>query len=283
MHTKDNFLRKSLGPISACLLTTLYARNRPVFHFQEAQEILGTRTVTSSALSQLIQHGIVMRLKGGTFRIIPFELGFEREYLGNPYVVARELTISDHTDIQNNYYLSHGAAFELHQMVTQPSLVVYVSSLKMMRPRIISGTEFRFVKCKPDDLFGLTEIWVDKNEKVCVSDLERTLLDGLKLPGYCGGMIEVAKAFSIKHDQISPQKIIDYAIRLDIGAVYRRLGYLMDLYQIGDQIYRDYLKTKLTNTYQLFDPDLSREGHHIMKWRLRLNISEDELVAIRGT
>lgn len=283
MHTKDNFIRKSLGPIPACLLTTLYARNRPVFHFQEAQEILGARTVTSSALSQLIQHGIVMRLKGGTFRIIPFELGFEREYLGNPYIVARELTISDHSDIQNNYYLSHGSAFELHQMVTQPSLVVYVSSLKMMRPRIISGTEFRFVKCKPDDLFGLTEIWVDKNEKVCVSDLERTLLDGLKLPGYCGGMIEVAKAFSIKHDQINPQKIIDYAIRLNIGAVYRRLGYLMDLYQIGDQIHRDYLKTKLTNTYQLFDPDLSREGHHIMKWRLRLNISEDELVAIRGT
>lgn len=283
MHTKDNLIPKSLGPVSACLLTTLYVRNRPVFHFQEAQEILGSRTVTSSALSQLIQHGIVMRLKGGTFRIIPFELGFEREYLGNPYIVARELTISDRSDIQKNYYLSHGAAFELHQMVTQPSLVVYVSSLKMMRPRIISGTEFRFVKCKPDDLFGLTEIWVDKNEKVCVSDLERTLLDGLKLPGYCGGMIEVAKAFSIKHDQINPQKIIDYAIRLNIGAVYRRLGYLMELYQIGDQIHRDYLKTKLTNTYQLFDPDLSREGHHIIKWRLRLNISEDELVAIRGT
>ena len=116
-----------------------------------------------------------------------------------------------------------------------------------------------------------------------MSDLERTLLDGVKLPGYCGGMIEVAKAFSIKHDQIDPQKVIDYAAKLDVGAVYRRLGFLMELYQIGDRIYWEFLQTKLTRTYQLLDPDLPQEGHHIAKWRLRLNISEDELIAIRGT
>lgn len=283
IHKKDNFSQKSLGPVAARLLTTLYAKNRPVFHFQEAQKILGERATTSSALSQLIQNGIVMRLKGGTYQIIPFELGFEREYLGNPYVVARELILGNQLDMQNHYYLSHASAFELHQMVTQPQLIIYISSLRMIRPRMILGTEFRFVKCKPDDLFGLTEMWVDKNEKVCVSDLERTLLDGLKLPSYCSGMIEVAKAFSIKHNQIDPQKIIDYAMKLNIGAVNRRLGYLMELYKIGDRIHWDYLKTKLTNTYQLFDPDLPREGHHTIQWRLLLNISEAELRAIRGT
>jgi len=96
-------------------------------------------------------------------------------------------------------------------------------------------------------------------------------------------MIEVAKAFSIKHDYIDPKKIVSYAMRLNVGAVFRRLGYLMELYEIGDQTHLDCLRTKLTSTYQLFDPDLSREGHHTIKWRLRLNISEDELSAIRGT
>ena len=59
-------------------------------------------------------------------------------------------------------------------MVTQPQLIVYVSSPRMMRSRIIQGTEFRFVRCKKNDLFGITEMWIDKNEKVRVSDLERT-------------------------------------------------------------------------------------------------------------
>ncbi len=231
----------------------------------------------------MINNGVVTRLKSGTFRLIPFELGFEREYLGNPYVVARELILSGHKGHKEKYYLSYASAFDLHQMVTQPQLIVYISSPRILRSRTIQGTEFRFVRCKADDLFGITEIWIDKNEKFFVSDLERTLLDGLRQPAYCGGFSEVAKGFCIKHQAIDPQKLIDYAIKLDVGAVIRRLGYLMELYQIGSRIHQEFLQTKLTSTYQLLDPELPAEGPHIARWRLRLNIPQEELLAIRGT
>jgi predicted transcriptional regulator of viral defense system len=284
MHTNDNDILKTLGPLAGRLVTTLYSRNRPIFHFQEAAEILGGgRAPASKVLSQLINNGVVTRLKSGTFRLVPFELGFEREYLGNPYIAARELILSGHKDIKEEYYLSYGSAFDLHQMVTQPQLIVYVSSPRMMRSLTIQGTEFRFVRCKTKDLFGITEIWIDKNEKVFVSDLERTLLDGLRQPAYCGGFSEVAKGFSIKHQTIDPQKLIDYAVRLDVGAVIRRLGYLMELYQVGSRIHWEFLQTKLTSTYQLLDPELPAEGPHIARWRLRLNIPQEELLAIRGT
>jgi predicted transcriptional regulator of viral defense system len=283
MHTKYNYQLKMLGPLAGHLIATLYSRNRPVFHFQEALEILGGRAPASKVLSQLIHNGVATRLKSGVFRLVPFELGFEREYLGNPYIVARELIQGGHRGIKEEYYLSHGSAFDLHQMVTQPQFIVYVSSPRMMRSRVIQGAEFRFVRCKVNDLFGITEMWVDKNEKILVSDLERTLLDGLKQPAYCSGLSEVAKGFSMKHQQIDPQKLIDYAVKLNVGAVNRRLGFLMELYNIGSRIHWDYLKTTLTPTYQLLDPDLPAEGHHIAKWRLRLNIPQEELLAIRGT
>jgi predicted transcriptional regulator of viral defense system len=283
MHTNYNDTLKTLGPLAGRLVATLYSRNRPIFHFQEAAEILGGRAPASKVLSQLINNGIVTRLKSRTFLLVPFELGFEREYLGNPYIVARELILSGHKGIKEEYYLSYGSAFDLHQMVTQPQLIVYISSPRMMRSRTIQGTEFHFVRCKADDLFGITEIWIDKNEKIFVSDLERTLLDGLRQPAYCGGFSEVAKGFSIKHQAIDPQKLIDYAVKLDVGAVIRRLGYLMELYQIGSRIHWDFLQTKLTSTYQLLDPELPAEGRHIAKWRLRLNIPQEELLAIRGT
>lgn len=280
MHAKYNDLLKTLGVLAARLVATLYSRNRPVFHFQEAADILGGRAAASKVLSQLINHGVVTRLMPGTFRLVPFELGFEREYLGNPYIVARELACKS---AKEEYYLSHGSACDLHQMVTQPQLIVYVSSPKMIRHRTIQGTEFRFIRCKTKDLFGLTEMWVDKNEKVCVSDIERTLLDGLKQPEYCGGFSEVAKGFSMKYQAIDPQKLIDYAVKLDVGAVIRRLGYLMELYQIGSRVHWELLQTMITSTYQLLDPELSAEGHHIAKWRLKLNVSQEELLAIRGT
>lgn len=283
MHENDNDILKTLGPLAARLVATLYSHNRQIFHFHEAEAILGGRAPASKVLSQLINNGVATRLKSGTFRLVPFELGFEREYLGNPYIVARELVQSGHKGIKEEYYLSYGSAFDLHQMVTQPQLIVYVSSPRMMRSRTIQGTEFRFVRCKTEDLFGITEIWIDKNEKVRVSDLERTLLDGLKQPVYCGGFSEVAKGFSIKHQAIDPQKLIDYAIKLDVGAINRRLGYLMELYNIGSRIHWEFLQTTLTPTYQLLDPELPAEGHHIARWRLRLNIPQEELLAIRGT
>lgn len=283
MHTNDNAILKTLGPLAGRLVATLYSQSRPIFHLQEAIEILGGRASASKVLSQLINNGVVTRLKSGTFCLVPFELGFEREYLGNPYVVARELILSGHKGTKEEYYLSYGSAFDLHQMVTQPQFIVYLSSPRMMRSQTIQGTEFRFVRCKTNDLFGITEIWVDKNEKVRVSDLERTLLDGLKQPAYCGGFSEVAKGFSIKHETINPQKLIDYAVKLGVGAVNRRLGYLMELYNIGSRIHWEFLQTTLTSTYQLLDPELPTEGQHIAKWRLRLNIPQEELLTIRGT
>ncbi|HEX4044367.1 MAG TPA: type IV toxin-antitoxin system AbiEi family antitoxin [Gammaproteobacteria bacterium] len=284
MHTNNNETLKTLGPVAGRLVATLYSRNRPIFHFQEAAEILDGRPATASkVLFRLINNGVVTRLKSRTFRLVPFELGFEREDLGNPYLVARELVLGGHKGMKERYYLSYGSAFDLHQMLTQPQFIIYVSSPRMMRSQIIQGTEFRFVRCKTKDLFGLTEIWVDKNEKVYISDLERTLLDGLKQPAYCGGLLEVAKGFSIKREAIDPQKLIDYAIKLDIGAVNRRLGYLMELYNIGLRIHWEFLQTTLTPTYHLLDPELPAEGHHIAKWRLRLNVSQEELLASRGT
>lgn len=283
MHTKYHNLLKTLGPLASRLVVTLYSVNRPIFHFEEAAKILGSRPTASKVLSQLIKNGVVSRLKSGTFSLVPFELGFENEYLGNPYVVARELILGGHIHRKDNYYLSFGSAFDLHQMVTQPQLIVYLSSPKMMRSTTIQGTEFRFVRCKEKDLFGITDKWINKTEKIRVSDLERTLIDGLKHPAYCGGLSEVAKGFSIKHQAIDPQKLIDYAIKLDVGAVNRRLGYLMELYTIGSRIHWDFLQTTLTPTYQLLDPELPPEGRHTAKWRLRLNIPEEELIAIRRT
>ena len=141
---------------------------------------------------------MVTRLKPGLFILVPFELGHEQDYLGSPYVVARELVGSA------DYYVSHASAMDLHQMVTQPQLVVYTMTAAAIRPRIVLGTEFRFVRCKPKHLFGIVDNWVTKTERVRVSDPERTVVDGLKQSAYCGGFTEVAKGFLMRRDDLDP-------------------------------------------------------------------------------
>jgi predicted transcriptional regulator of viral defense system len=161
---------KTLGSQAGRLLEALHDQQRLVFSFEDVRRITGASlSATRAFVGKLVRRGIATRLKPGLFILVPFELGREREYLGNPYVVARELAGG------RDYYLSHASAMDLHGMVTQPQLVVYATSPRPLRGRTILGTEFRFVRCKPKHFFGVTQHWVDKTQQVAVSDLERTV------------------------------------------------------------------------------------------------------------
>jgi predicted transcriptional regulator of viral defense system len=102
-----------------------------------------------------------------------------------------------------------------------------------LRSRVLHGTEFRFVFTRPEQHFGTTKHWVTKQELVEVSDLERAVIDGLRQPEYSGGVTEVAKGLWMRHDDTNITRLVDFALRLGIGAVIRRLGYLLELYKLA--------------------------------------------------
>ena len=270
--------RKTLGPQAAELLAVLHEKRRTIFTVGDVQEVtgLGSKS-TRNFVGKLVRRGVATRLKPGLFILVPFELGREREYLGNPYLVARALAGG------RDYYLSHASAMDAHRMVTQPQLVVYVTSPLPLRGRTILGTEFHFVRCKPEHLFGVAEHWVDKTEKVVVSDLERTIIDGLKQPEYCGGIVEVAKGYWMRRSDMNIRRLVDYALRLDVGAVIRRLGFLLETCSVDEPAALERLRARLTAAYHLLDPTLPAEGRRVARWRLRLNVSPEELEAVRST
>lgn len=269
---------KTLGPQAARLVMTLQERHHLSFTLHEAMEITGLKAASArSFLRALVTRGIAARLRPGLFNLVPFELGREKEYLGNPYVVARELMRG------RDYYISHASALDIHRMTTQPQLVVNVSSPKAMRKRTIFGTEFRFIRCPAARFFGFSETWVDKQEKVQVSDLERTVLDGLRAPEYCGGVSEVAKGFGMRRSDMDARKLVEYALRSDSSAIIGRLGYLMEVLEVGTQGDRAALREHLGRAYVRLDPMLAAEGRFLARWRLQLNVAAEELSAILQT
>jgi predicted transcriptional regulator of viral defense system len=279
MRVKHNITSfKTVGPQTARLLSTLGDRSQGTFTLTEAQQITGlTPALASSLLHKAAKRGLVSRLKPGLFIVVPSELGSAVEYAGNPYLLARRLAGAAPC------YISHGSAMEIHRMVTQPQLAVFASSPKRLRSRTVQGIEFRFVLIKPEHLFGASRHWVTKQEPVDVSDLERTVIDGLHHPEYSGGITEVAKGLWMRRADIQSAKLADYALRLDVGAVVRRLGYLLELYAIasGEDLSR--LQNALTATYVPLDPLLPHEGTHLRRWRLQLNVTRDELESVRTT
>src|SRR5208337_5492320 len=161
--------------------------------------------------------------------------------------------------------------------------VVFASSSKRILSRKLHGTEFRFVFIKSDQYFGVVKHWATKQETIDISDLERTIIDGLRQPEYCGGVTEVAKGLWMRQRDMQVTKLVDYALRLHVGAVTRRLGYLLELYKIAPEQELARLRQTLTSTYQPLDPILPREGPHVARWRLQVNISPEELEGVRAT
>jgi predicted transcriptional regulator of viral defense system len=270
--------RKTLGFRSAQLVMALHERGRPIFTLAEARDITGLKETSARTLvHKLVGRGLATRLRPGIFQLVPLELGQESEYLGNPYVVARELMGG------KPYYLSHASAMDIHNMVTQPQLVVYVTSPRPMRGRSVLGTEFRFIRCKPEYFFGTMDHWASKQEKVIVSDLEKTVLDGLRQPEYCGGVTEVAKGLWIRRADMNVSRLVDYAVRLNVGAVMRRLGFLLEVYDLGTAAEKDRLHEHTGSGYSLLDPVLPPQGKHTGRWHLRLNVDPEEFRAVIGT
>ena len=275
---KGNQKLKTLGPRLAFLVAELYEQQKTVFSNQDVETITGLSPKAARGLTiRLVERGLATRLKPGLFILVPAELGHERDYLGDPYVVAAEIVGG------SGYFISHASAMDIHQMVTQPQLVVYTTTTQSIRPRSILGTEFRFVRCKEEHFFGAMDHWATKTRKIRVSDLERTVIDGLRQSEYCGGFSEVAKGFWMRRQDMDVKKLLEYALLLDIGAVYRRLGYLLELFETEETEQLELLRKKLTATYVLLDPMLPAEGKFIARWRLRLNVSPEEIEAIIRT
>jgi predicted transcriptional regulator of viral defense system len=278
MSTQHNIPSKTVGRQTAGLLAGLYDRPQSTFTLADAQEITGLSShLASSLLHKAVRRGLVSRLKPGVFVIIPPELGSASEYAGDPFLTAIKLAG------EAPCFISHASAMETHRMVTQPQLAVFASSSKRLRNRTVHGTAFRFVYVQPEHYFGTTKHWVTKQESVEISDLERTVIDGLRQPEYCGGITEVAKGLWMRHQDMQATKLVGYALRISSGAVIRRLGYLLELYAIAPESELARLRDALSETYAPLDPLLPKEGTHLRRWRLQLNITAQELESLRAS
>ena len=247
-----------------------------MFTIEDVTAITGlSNSAASNLIARLSRHGLVTRLKAGLYNLVPFELGWTNHHVENPYLIAAELAGSA------PHFLSHGTAFELHRMVTQPNLTIYLSCTQERRMQSVGGYNFHFSHIRPEQVTGLTKHWVDKERFVMMSDLEHTVVDGLKHPGLVSGITEVAKGIWMKHEKLNINQLIDYAKLLGNGATLRRLGFILELYELANVEQLMYLRGLLTKTIQRLDPTLPAQGKILTRWRLQLNVTTEELLAVR--
>lgn len=269
---------RSLGKSSSQLLMSLAENDRSVFTFQDAARILNNNSDASirKLLSDLMKKKWILQLNRGRYLVVPLSAGENAEVSENWHVVAKYL-IEPHP-----YYLSHYSAMEIHKMTIQPISKVFVSTPQRKKEVSALGALFHFVYLTPCRIWGLTTDWATPSEKVHVSDLERTIMDCLNNPRLCGGLSEVARGIYSRRSDFDPTKLLEYAERFGSIAVVKRLGLLMELFDL-DPGAVDRLRHMLNASYTLLDPSLPPRGKYMSRWRLRMNIDLGELKAVVGS
>ena len=262
---------KTLGFRTAKLFAGVHDTGKTVFTLDAACTAMGVdRHQAASLLHAAAKRGLVTPVRRGLYNLVPFELGSATFHLEDRYVLVRE-SLGDMP-----YFLSHASALDIHQLATQPNFEVYVTSTVRRKTMNIGGSTTHMVWAPANRFFGQQSVKLG-NAMIAVSDIERTLVDAVSIPSYCGGFIEVAKAYFLAKGKVDISKLIAYAIEYKKWCVIRRSGYLLEFFGMAPSRILNKFARGLPLGYSKLDPDLPKEGLPCAKWGLTLNVSRDEL------
>jgi predicted transcriptional regulator of viral defense system len=255
------------------LLSWLRGNDMSCFDYKEAFKALpdSKESAVRELLSDMTKRGLLMRLKEGKYFIIPYEQ--ESGSFMPDWHLAAECLVSG-----NNYYIGYYSALEILDLITQPSLKEQVVVSKQMRPSIINikNVPFQFIFHNENHFFGYRKTWIDSYNKVICSDLEKTIIDCLFNPGYAGGIVEIARAIHVSKNQINFQKLFEYVKRFKSQAVIKRMGFLLELLDIKNNILDELQKMK-TASYVLLDTELPKTGKMISRWSIQQNLETETI------
>lgn len=178
--------------------------------------------------------------------------------------------------------ISHWSALHHHGLTEQPPRRVFVlttTDASIPRSRggaedtraaiSVGGVPYQFVQVRPERFFGLQQVWVGE-ALVTITDPERSLLDGLSRPQYCGDFAEVLHAFEVRGTNLDLSRIIDYALKLD-AATAKRLGWVLE-HQGVDPAELDALAALPIKGYRKLDPTGPRQGPTNRRWMIQENL-----------
>ncbi len=268
-------LNKSLSHTDAHLLTTLSEAGHDIFTTQLAAEVLGKPSFdVRKQLHHLVKRKWLQRLEKGKYLIVPLSAGMQGRYTENELIIASHLV--------SPYYISYWTALSFYGYTEQPSRTIYIATTKQKRPVKIHGLTYRFVRLGSEKFFGYHSVWIGE-KPVALAEREKAVVDAVDYPELSGGIVQAAKALWRGRKELDLNKLADYALQMKNRAIVKRLGYLLQRLDLGNEPLFAKLEKDLSAGYAVLDPLAPRKGRREAKWRVLVNVAEEELLGWRET
>jgi len=266
--TKDaqTITRASLGKTEAAFITRIGKKR--FFTIDDARKALGHRKndPTRQFLEKLIEKGWILRIKRGLYIALPLGAGSATNPQAHEFLIAMHLV--------SPAAIAYWTALNHHGMTEQLPRTIFVATNHPVRhpPKDVLWFSYKIVTLRPQRYFGIIEDWIDEG-LFRITDREKTIVDGLDLPEYVGGVGEIAKALKRFWKDLDHGKLFRYAVKMGNVAIVKRLGFLMESLDLGDaSTLRE--KVELSKGFSPLDPLLPRKGVHNRRWGLLVNVKD---------
>lgn len=220
------------------------------------------RSNAAKLLARWAKGGWLSRVKRGLYVPVPLEASTPDVVLEDPWLVASRL-------FEPCYIGGWSAAeyWDLTEQIFRTVVVVTTRRPRERRPRF-KGTEFLIRSVYPRAMFGLKAVWRGQ-AKVIVSDPTRTMLDLLNDPSLAGGLRPMTDMFRawLASGKRDLSLLLDYGDQLQNGAVFKRLGFLLELYASDESAAIDGCLQRLTTGNAKLDSSLTGD-QLVTRWRL---------------
>lgn len=262
-------LLAGLGKTERSNLAQLLKTGQPTITISDAAKILAIEPIKAGKLlSYYAKKGWLNRISSGTYISVPLEADDPKTVNEDPFVIASKLFIP--------CYIGGWSAAEYWGMTEQifNSIIVIVQKDFKKRRQLIGNVEYLLHSVNSKLFFGLKTVWIN-NTQVQISDPSRTIVDLLRDPQLGGGIRGVVDLLlyyfnsnKIMPKDLSLKVLIRSLEQINIGAIYKRLGFLLELYCSEQQELISYCRSKLTTGYAKLDPLLKEHNKLVSEWRL---------------
>lgn len=253
----------------------LIRKLEPIFTSKQAREIAPSLGISLAYIRQVLHHlektGWIIRLRGGLYTLSSSIPGISPLH---EFQVAMALV--------QPAAISHWSALSYHGMTEQIPKHVFVLTTASSFPRLrraktenpgpgymVGEISYQFIKIKSEHFFGIEKVWIN-DSIVNITDVERTFLDCLMFPKYCGGFSEILYVFEQHSSKLNLKKIISYALKLD-GATIKRLGWILENQGVALSRLTVLQKAPIKG-YRLLDSTSPSRGNFNSRWMIQENL-----------
>ena len=263
-----------LGTRELTLLFTLEKEGFSVFTFAQAQRILETTTPSvKNVLLRLRRKGRIEDIEKGKYLLVPAKAGYEGSWSEVSFVLVPHLI--------DPYYIGFWSALNYYGMTEQTPRVVFVATVKRKRDLEYGPTKFEFVTLSRKKFFGFVKETV-AGGKFNISSREKTVVDCLLYPRYCGGIDEAVKGLWNARRELDFAKVLEFSKRLGVNVVMRRLGYILELLRIEKAVSAEIASGKFRGFMWLDPLGPKKALEYSAKYGVMINRTEKELTGWMG-